>query len=116
MLYFAPQALPQALGFFGSAAPQALPQALGFSSFLGSAAPQALPHAEGFSSGLAAPQALPQALELLIANEATKPPNSDLFIVVGCLIVDCLIVYLTWDLGVPNSAPLNPHYAFSYGR
>jgi hypothetical protein len=82
MLYFAPQALPQALGFFGSAAPQALPQALGFSSFLGSAAPQALPHAEGFSSGFAAPQALPQALELLIANEATKPPNSDLFIVV----------------------------------
>ena len=84
MLYFAPQALPQALGFFGSAAPQALPQALGFSSFLGSAAPQALPQAEGFSSflGSAAPQALPQALELLIANEATKPPNSDLFIVV----------------------------------
>jgi hypothetical protein len=61
---------------------------------LGSAAPQALPQAEGFSSflGSAAPQALPQALELLIANEATKPPNSDLFIVVGCLIVDCLIV------------------------
>ena len=73
-------------------APQALPQADGFSSFLGSAAPQALPQAEGFSSGFAAPQALPQALELLIANEATKPPKSDLFIVVSCLNVDCLIV------------------------
>ena len=63
-------------------APQALPQAEGFSSFFGSAAPQALPQAEGFSSflGSAAPQALPQALELLMANEATKPPDSVLFI------------------------------------
>jgi len=68
--YFAPQALPQALGFssfLGSGAPQALPQALGFSSFLGSAEPQALPHAVGAS----------------LANEDTKPPNSALFIVNG---------------------------------
>ena len=82
MTYLAPQALPQALGFssfLGSAAPQALPQAEGC---WGAAAPQA----EGFSSGLAAPQALPQALGFWSANEATKPPNSALFIVINNLV------------------------------
>jgi hypothetical protein len=79
--YFAPHALPHALGFssfLGSAAPQALPQAEGLA---GSCAPQALPQADGFSSGFAAPHALPHALGAWLAKEATKPPKSDLFIV-----------------------------------
>ena len=59
-------------------APQALPQAEGFSSVLGSEAPQALPQAEGFSSVLGSEA--PQALDVWLANEAMKPPNSDLFI------------------------------------
>ena len=59
----APQAEPQAAGFFSglSPAPQADPHAAGFSSGL-SPAPQAEPHAAGFSAALSpAPHADPHA-------------------------------------------------------